>query len=140
MVGGVVVSSFLLAGAGIATYEPTGVYAAGDTGITIGVMPDVPDRCLCLTPYAVEDTGTTDVTVGVQIRVRAGRDPRDAEQLGDAVYELLHNARGYQLGAAYVAVSWRQSQASLGQDEKGRTELAANYYMAATRPFCNAYE
>lgn len=130
----------LLADNGIGVYDPAGVYQASDTGITVGIMPDSPDRCLCLTAYPVEDTGLTDVTTGVQIRVRAGRDPRDAGSLDDSVFDLLHNARGYQLGGVPVAVSWRQSSAPLGQDDKGRTEISSNYYLRATRSYPNAYE
>ncbi|GAA4684517.1 minor capsid protein [Streptomyces youssoufiensis] len=130
----------LIAEAGIAAYRPDGVYGEADTGITIGVMPDNPDRIICLTAYPVEDTHLTDAITGVQVRVRAGRDPRDADHLADATFDLLHGREHFTASGVYVAVCWRQGQAPLGQDQLGRTEVTGNYYLRTIRPATNAYE
>lgn len=130
----------LLDGAGLGTYRPTGVYTAEETGITVAVVPDAPDRLICLTPYPVEDTGLTDVITGVQIRMRAGRNPTDVSDLADSVRDLFHNRRGFTAGAVLVTAMWRESQALLGQDEHGRIELASNYYARSTRPAPHLYE
>ncbi|MBT2509895.1 hypothetical protein J7I98_29340 [Streptomyces sp. ISL-98] len=130
----------LVEGTGLAMYRPDGIYAATETGITFTVMPDEPDRVLCLTAYPVEDTDLTDATTGIQIRMRAGRDPRDLDAIADALFDLLHNRRGLVLGGVHVALIWRQSQALMGQDQHGRMELAANFYARTTRPSPHLYE
>lgn len=123
----------LIQTAGIATYRTTGVYTAGEIGITFGVTPDKPDRNITITTYPVTDTDLTTVTTGVQIRLRAGRDPRDVENLSDALYNLLHNRKHYRLNDVPVELSWRQSAAWLGQDSDQRMERVENFYMHAER-------
>lgn len=130
----------LIAAGGLALWRPTGIYTSGETGITVGVMPDAPDGIVCLTAYPVEDTDLTDAITAVQVRMRAGRDPRVVQQLADGVFDLLHNREHFALGTVRVALAWRQSQAWIGQDTHGRMELTANYYLRTTRPGPHLYE
>lgn len=130
----------LIAEAGLALYKPDGVYGTAETGVFFTIMPDEPDGVVCLTAYPVQDTNLTDTTTGVQVRMRAGRDPRLVEQLADGVFDLLHNRRGDVLGGINVAVIWRQSQAPMGQDVHGRQEIAANFYARTTRTSPHLYE
>lgn len=123
----------LLQSANIAAYKPTGVYAANETAITFGVTPDKPDRNITITTYPVADADLTTVTLGVQFRMRAGRDPRDLENLSDSVYDLLHNKRHFQLNSVHVELAWRQSAAWLGQDSSQRMERVDNFYLHAER-------
>jgi hypothetical protein len=123
----------LIASAGVGTYRPTGAYQPNETAITIGVTPDRPDRNITLTTYPVEDTDLTTVITGLQCRIRAGRDPRDAEGIADDLYDLLHNKRHYRLGAIPVELSWRQSATWLGQDSDQRMERVENFYFRAER-------
>lgn len=123
----------LLADAGVGVFRPDGVVANPETGIFRGVMPDQPDRALGLTAYPVEDTDLTDAITGVQIRIRAGRDPDAIDDLADAVFDVLHNRRHYHLGSVRVVLSWRQSQAWIGQDALKRMELTSNFYFRTTR-------
>lgn len=127
--------------AGIGVYRPTGPpYTADETGIFLLDMPDAPDRAICLTPYPVLDTGLSDTTSAVQIRYRAGTDPVVGLDLGEAVFDLLDNRRGYWLRDTRVAVSWRQSSAVLGEDVHNRPEFSSNFYFQTTRPTPNSYE
>ncbi|MGW0550563.1 minor capsid protein [Streptomyces altiplanensis] len=130
----------LIADSGLGVYRPGGIYTAEETGIFLTVMPDAPDRVLCLTTYPVEDTDLPDAITGIQIRMRAGPDPTDVTGLADGVFDLLHNHRGLVLGGVHVGLIWRRSQALMGQDEHGRLELAANYYARTTRPSSHLYE
>ncbi|MER5769552.1 minor capsid protein [Streptomyces sp. NPDC001985] len=125
--------SALLADAGLGVYRPGGIYADGETGIFHGVIPEGPDRAICLTPYPVEDTDLTDTITGVQVRLRAGPETASVLDLADGVFAALHNRRALAFGSVRVALIWRQSQALLGQDPHGRTELAGNYYARTTR-------
>ncbi|WP_282795185.1 minor capsid protein [Streptomyces sp. CC224B] len=130
----------LIAEAGLAVYRADGVYTASETGLLFSVLPDAPDGAVVLTAYPVEDTDLTDVVTGVQVRMRRGRDPRDVEDLADGVFDLLHNRRGLVLNGVHVALIWRQAQAPMGQDVHGRQEIAATYYLRATRPSPHLYE
>lgn len=131
----------LLTLAGIGVYRPDGpAYTTDETGIYLLDMPDTPDRAICLTPYPVTDDVLADTTTGMQVRYRAGTDPLAALDLGDSIFDLLHNRRRYWCGEVRVTVSWRQSEALLGQDAHGRDERTSNYYLQTTRSFPNAYE
>ncbi|MFF9199959.1 minor capsid protein [Streptomyces sp. NPDC014779] len=123
----------LLDAAGICVWRPGGVIAPGETGLFSAIVPDEPDRALGMTAYPVEDTDLTDAITGVQLRMRAGRNPDDVNDLADAVFAELHNRQHYVLGTVHVALSWRQSQAWIGQDAHGRMELTSNYYFRTVR-------
>ncbi|MEU1141777.1 minor capsid protein [Streptomyces sp. NPDC005885] len=123
----------LLAEAGVGVWRPDGVIEDPDTGIFRGVMPDTPDRAVGLTAYPVTDDDTTNAATGVQARMRAGRHPDAIDDLADAVWDVLHNRQHYDLNGVHVSLSWRQSQAWIGQDAQGRMELTSNYYFRTVR-------
>jgi hypothetical protein len=123
----------LLQEAGVGAFRPGEVIADPDTGIFRSVMPDTPERALGLTAYPVADDDTTNAVTGVQIRMRAGRDPDAIDDLADEVFNALHNRQHYELGGIHVALSWRQSQAWIGQDAHGRMELTSNFYFRTVR-------
>ncbi|MEU6168093.1 minor capsid protein [Streptomyces tanashiensis] len=123
----------LIDGAGIAVWRPDGVIGPGETGLYSAIVPPEPDRAIGMTAYPVEDTDLTDAITGIQLRLRAGRNPGDVLDLSDALFDLLHNRQHYELGGIHVALSYRQSQAWIGQDEHGRMELTSNFYFRAVR-------
>lgn len=125
----------LLADEGVGVWRPTGVYTTGEVGITVTAVPDTPDQIIALTPYDVDSTsGTQDLVQGVQMRFRAGPDPRTVIDREDRVFELLHMRAHTRLGGVLVNLMWRQSQAWIGADGRGRQELTANYYLRVSRP------
>lgn len=131
----------LLQEAGIATYRPDGpAYTATETGLTVAVVPPAPDRLITLTDYPVDDTDLTDATTGVQVRMRAGPDPRAVMAISDDVFDLLHNRRSFHLGPVFVGLCWRQSEAPMGTDVHGRIERSANYYLRTSRSSPNLYD
>lgn len=123
----------LLAAEGIGTYDPSGTLPEDGTGIVLGRVPDGPDRALGLTPYPVADDDSTDSVTGIQARMRAGTNALDVVALADDVFTVLHNRRSYLLRGVWVEISWRNSQAWIGQDTRGRMELVANYYFRTVR-------
>jgi hypothetical protein len=124
-----------LAGGGIGTWRATGTYTSAETAITIRAAPPSPDRVVVLAAYPVRSApGTVDITTGVQIRTRAGADPRDCDDLADAIFDLLDSAGGLVLGGIHVTQIYRQSYASLGRDQRSRWERSDNYYLDAVRP------
>ncbi|MFJ8146047.1 minor capsid protein [Streptomyces sp. NPDC096048] len=118
---------------GIGTYDPDAVLPADVTGIVLGKVPDGPDRVLGLTPYPVADDDSTDSVTGIQARMRWGTDAAGLVQLADDVFNVLHNRRSYRLRGVWVEISWRNSQAWIGQDTRGRMELVGNYYFRTVR-------
>jgi hypothetical protein len=125
----------LLDTAAVATYRPTGIYAATETAITDTAMPDSPDRAVVLTAYdTTDDPALTDCTVFVQVRTRAGLDPREVAALDEAAFAVLHGLRDQQLGAARVQLMKRDNTASMGADSLGRYERTSNYTLRAQRP------
>lgn len=124
----------MLADAGLGVWRPSGVYTAAETGITVAMMPPEPDRAICLTPYPVTDGPMTEAVVGVQVRMRAGRDPRAVLALADAVFDLIHNRQHAVVGGIPCPLIWRSSQAWIGADSRDRMELTANYYLNVSRP------
>ncbi|MFK0062617.1 minor capsid protein [Streptomyces werraensis] len=118
---------------GVGTYDETGPLPAGATGIVLGRMPDGPDRALALTTYPVADDDSTDSVTGVQVRIRAGVNPLDVLDLSDAVFNVLHARRSWTARGVRVEISWRNSEAWIGQDQQGRMERSANYYVRTVR-------
>jgi hypothetical protein len=125
-----------LAAADIGAWRPSGAYAATETGIVIRAVPQSPDRIITLAAYPVGTTlpGLADHQTAVQIRIRAGTDPREADDLADAICDALDGAHGLTWGGIAVVQVWRQSYTSLGQDSNGRWERSENYYIDTMRP------
>lgn len=124
-----------LAANGIGLWQPAAPYAPDDTAIVIGAQPAAPDRCVTLTAYPVTDmVGLADVTVGIQIRCRAGRDPAEVTDLDDEIFALLHGTDGHVWGGVDVVQIYRQSGAPMGRDGSDREERSSNYYADAMRP------
>jgi hypothetical protein len=127
----------LLEDAGIGEWHPDGaLYAADEVAITLRALPDKPDRALALAAYPLSDhPSENDSKLGVQVRTRgAGQDPRGADDLGDAVFEVLHGLTETVLGGVYVIQALRQSSAPLGRDESGRFEATSNFHLDVARP------
>ncbi|XUM01224.1 minor capsid protein [Streptomyces venezuelae ATCC 10712] len=123
----------LLDAAGVGRWGPATVIGPDDTGIFSARIPPDPDRAIGMTAYPVSDDDTSNAITGVQLRMRAGQDPDDVQDLADTVFDLLHNRQHYLCGGIHVALSYRQSQAWIGQDEHGRMELSSNYYFRTVR-------
>ncbi|TFV32295.1 hypothetical protein E4K10_18215 [Streptomyces sp. T1317-0309] len=120
--------------ADVAVYRPDGLYQPEETAITDTVMPSDPDRAIVLTVYDTTDTqNLTDTTVYLQVRTRAGEDPREVAELDDAVFDVLHNSGPYIFGTTIVVLITRQSAAMLGADQTGRFERTSNYVVRAHR-------
>jgi hypothetical protein len=123
----------LLQAEGIGIYAPDAVLPVNSTGIVLGKVPDGPDRVIGLTPYPVADDDSTDSVTGIQARMRAGTNPLQLVQLANSLFTALHNRRSYDVRGVRVEISWRNSQAWIGQDTHGRMELTANYYFRTVR-------
>ncbi|MEU9141709.1 minor capsid protein [Streptomyces sp. NPDC048404] len=119
----------------VATYRPTGIYTSGETAITDTVMPDSPDRAIVLTAYdSADDPALTDCTVFLQVRTRAGPDPRTVAALDEDVFTVLHGLTDQRFGTAAVRLIRRENTAPMGADAVGRHERTSNYTIRAQRP------
>ncbi|MFE7073807.1 minor capsid protein [Streptomyces sp. NPDC057620] len=118
----------------IGRFDEAAVIADPNTGIFLGTMPDTPSRAICITPYPVLDDDTTNQITALQLRMRAGHNLTALTDLADAVKDVLHERRHYLLDGLHVTLSWRNSQAWIGQDGQKRMELTSNFYFRTTRP------
>jgi hypothetical protein len=126
--------------AGLGTWDPTGTtYASGETAIVIRAIPDYPDRLITLAAYPLGTNlpGMADHLLGVQVRLRAGPDPRDCDDLADAIFDLLDGSSGLVWGGIPVKSISRRSYTSMGQDGSRRWERSENYEIDAMRPTSN---
>jgi len=101
-----------------------------------------PERVVALTDYPLEAMpGLSDSLVGVQCRIRVGREPAPAMRIRDRIKDVWHGA-----GPLYCDLSWLdsepsfaiaqigwQSAAPIGPDSQGRYERSENYYVNINR-------
>jgi len=128
----------LLHNGGAGTWRPTGAYTANEIAIVIRDIPQQPDRLITLAPYVIAaPIGIADYVLGVQVRTRGTTDPRSAEDIADACYELLDSLGGVVLGGVAVVQISRRSYTSMGKDANGRWETSSNYAVEAMRPTAN---
>lgn len=107
------------------------VYLDSEIGIHGLVMPEHPDEAVALNLYPVQES--PDTIVGVQFRMRAKTDGR-LDLIEDALSNIWSDRwSGTLRGIRLVSASWA-SGASLGQDQNGRQERSANYYLRVERP------
>lgn len=120
---------------GVGTFKPTGVYSAGETGITLKAVPQSPDRIVAISIYAIdEDPDPTDPrrTYSVQLRFRAGTNPTDVDDIADAAYQAL-SVDHQEWGTVRVNRCYRTVMAPLGMDANGRQERADSYRIVTQR-------
>lgn len=118
------------------TARPSGTYQAAEIGVYADALPVNPDRGIAVTIYLVDsNSGHTTATVGAQFRVRGRPGNRaDVKTLTDALFDVLDNRTGYDLGGIPVVRSWLQSGVDLAPDGNDRQIRTANYYITLTRP------
>lgn len=128
----------LLATRGVGAYHPDGTrYDGSQPAITDTVVPAKPDQLITLTLYpgsegAGEDTRNPWTTPRLQVRTRAGTDPRVARQLDADVHAVLHGlgptvlTDGTEVTDCY---SLQSAAMSMGQDANGRWEFSRNYQL-----------
>lgn len=124
----------LLGMEGCGSWRPSGTYQSTETAITISTLPQRVDKAIALNLYPVQDEGTTDSILGLQLRIRgAPNDPRSALTIIDQAFDALHDLRSTSLADVPVVRVWRQSGTGIGKDEKNRPEYTENYYIQLTR-------
>lgn len=121
----------MISGSKIATYRADGsAYLASETAIVFKDMPASPDRVVCITPVPMTDQ--TVIPLGmvlVQVKTRGlpGR-PLDVDDLGDAIFDLVHGARNTVMGSTTVVQILRNSSVPMGVDAAKRWERVDHYY------------
>lgn len=126
-----------LAGLGIATWDPAGVYTSAQTGIVLATVPASPDRIITLSGYGIADSpNLSDSLAGLQVRTRwDGGDPRPVDDLADRIFDELHGLTGLLLPTGVqLVLCLRTSWTSMGQDANRRWSRSDNYSVTAHRP------
>lgn len=125
----------LIDATGIGVYRESGEYAWNEVGVTVVALPSTPDNVIVLSPYAVDMAAyESDATTGLQVRIRAGEDPRPLLDRADALTDLIHDLNGVDIGGIRVVTSTLQSATPMGQDGNLRHEHSLNFYIAYSRP------
>ncbi|TDD25054.1 hypothetical protein E1287_37625 [Actinomadura sp. KC06] len=129
----------LLATRGLGTFNADG--SAGGT-IFLAALPTTPDRCKAVALYGgVESSTLLDYDEPrVQIRCRAGTDPRQAETDAQAVYDTLHGLGRVTLSGGtwlQLAVGIQAGPVYIGRDANGRHEYVTNFRAEISRPSPN---
>ncbi|MGW6499328.1 minor capsid protein [Nonomuraea angiospora] len=129
----------MLAAAGVAEWDPDGIYMPAQTALTIGGLPTSPDAAIALAMYGsgtgMDDVVNADTTVQIQFRMRGGPDPRVVDDLADGVYDQVHGLANHELvTGAFVLLAQRRLVTPLGRDDSGRWERADSYEITAHRP------
>lgn len=113
------------------------VFASTDTALVAKTLPPSPDRVIALNTYSpTDDPVLPNGSIMVQVRFRGRRgDVYDVDDLGDAVFDLLHGARYLDLIPGQPAISrvHRQSSLQIGEDGNGRMERTDNYELFGSR-------
>jgi hypothetical protein len=66
--------------------------------------------------------------------MRGTQDPRDVDELGDAIFTLLHGLTNVTFGSVVAEQVLRQSSITLGQDQAKRWERADAFYIDVALP------
>lgn len=124
------------------TWQPTGAYPAGFTGVATYLLrvPTGPDRLATFSPYQVaDDPDQAMSTIGVQVRTRwAGSDARAVLNYSGAIFDELHGLGPVTLpNGVRISQCLRRSSVSMGQDTSQRWSWADNYYVDVDRPSSN---
>lgn len=121
----------MIADSGIGVYRTAGAYASNETAVVFKSMPSSPDRAIVLT--AVPMTDQVFIPMGmvlVQARCRGvPGDPLDVDDLGDAVFDLLHGLKAMTLGSVHIIQCLRNSSVPMGQDSSRRSERIDHFYI-----------
>jgi len=133
---------YLAAAASIgATWNTSGVYMPGQTGIVLGNIPTTPDRIITLSVY---DSGhhpsLSTSNYRLQIRCRwGGQDKRYVDNLDDAIFDLLAASQHLILstGVHITQIQPVSGPLPLGQDTNNRWSLSHNYELTVHRPSTN---
>lgn len=126
----------IIVAAGLATFNPNGVYQPTDTGIFEKIMPAAPNRVITLTAvYQGDDITMPLGQVMVQVRGRGvPNKPRDVDDLLDPIFNILHGATYLTLGSVTVIQMNRRVSTPMGMDDSKRWERVDQYYLDVDFP------
>lgn len=113
-----------------AVWNPTGIYTASQTGITIKAMPQSPDSIVALTIHDRDDhrdPGLPDQAIRFQVRLRTPKgNPVTVDTLAEAVTAALKGDH-MNWGGITITTCHRYSYIPMGFDANNRPELALNF-------------
>lgn len=126
-----------LAATGVADYNPSGVYPAGATAITLKSVPTTPDRVLTLTVYGIDDSPDPGDDLRVfllQVRARGLTfPPTDVDDLAEQARDALTVHHTDWPGGVRIDRCYRVSTIPLGADGNRRQERTDNYRLTTRR-------
>jgi hypothetical protein len=126
----------LIVAAGIAVFNPSGVYADTDTGIVFKVVPAKPDRVVILTAVPMTDDVSMPLgQVMLQVRTRGlPNNPLDVDDLASPIFDLLQGRTYDTFGGTTVVQYRRTTSIPNGQDAAERFEKIDQFYLDVDYP------
>lgn len=128
----------MIANAGLGvTYNESGTYTSGETGMFLKVAPAAPDRVVTLTAVNQGDSVTLPAgQVMVQILGRSlPGNPVDVDDLLDSIKTVLHGTTNLVFGGVTVIQMNRKTSVPMGMDDAKRWSRADQYYLdVSTQP------
>jgi hypothetical protein len=131
-----------LHGQGLAVYDPTGAVEAADWSLFLEAMPPQGDLVIGLWLYAAGESDAANPwdETNLQVRVRAGEDPRVSRARAKAIYDRLHGLGPLTLPDGtwlQLAVGTQGGPIPLGPDSNGRHEHTVNFRIEFDSPSLN---
>jgi hypothetical protein len=122
----------MIADSSIAVYRADGTaYLPTETAIVFKDMQPNPDRVVCLT--SVPMTDATEAAYGmvlVQVKLRGvPNNGYDVDDLGDAIFDLMHNTKNVTFGSTHAIQILRNSSVPMGVDAQKRWLRTDHYYV-----------
>jgi len=118
------------------SWQADGVYADGETGIYVEVVPPDPDRVVVLTvTLLTADPTLANSAFNLQARTRASRDPREVYTMDDSIQDQLLGRYPITLANGVRVTTLKYvGGGSLGVDDNQRSQRSSNLQGVAYRP------
>lgn len=105
--------------------------------VILGHPTSAPDSFTGVVPYPLEDTLHGDVLLGIQIRIRGGKNagPKPVLDRSEQILNILQQLTNVEIAdGVTVVVCWRNSSTPVVFDSAGRPEIFDSYYLRSDRP------
>jgi len=105
--------------------------------VILGHPTNAPDSFTGVVPYPIEDSLYGDVILGIQVRIRGGKNmgPKPVLERSEQILNILQQLTNVEIADGItVVVCWRNSSTPIVFDSVQRPEVFDSYYLRTDRP------
>ena len=105
--------------------------------VILGHPFNAPDSFTGVVPYPIEDSLLGDVMLGIQVRIRGGKNagPKLVLDRSEQILNILQQLTNVEIAdGVTVVVCWRNSSTPVVLDSARRPEIFDSYYLRSYRP------